>query len=120
MDRFVTHKPVIMLGYVLRLEEGCFYVGVTKNLNERLAAHFGGTGAMFTRKHKPLDLVSAELIPGDYDAWEHSKTLNLMAKYGFNKVRGATFCSTKAIDKPEMLRQIEEESNRLGLQQRTR
>lgn len=75
--------------YILRLEEGKYYIGKTINLDSRLAAHFGGNGAVWTKKYRPLELV--EKMPGD-EVIENNYTLQYMKKYGIDNVRGGTFC----------------------------
>ena len=103
----VVQNNVFMTGYVLQLEHGCWYVGITKNLNKRLYQHWHGEGAYFTRKHRPLELAETYIVPADYSTWEHTKTLELMVRYGFYKVRGATWVSPKAMDKPPILETLE-------------
>ena len=47
-------KPDLHYVYVLRLENGGFYVGCTRNLVKRLMEHFGKGGAMATRESRPV------------------------------------------------------------------
>ncbi len=45
------------LVYILRCHDGSLYTGITNNLPKRLAAHKNGTGAKYTRAHKPDRIV---------------------------------------------------------------
>lgn len=42
--------------YILRCEGDMLYTGYTNDVNKRFSAHSDGTGAKFTRSHKPLGL----------------------------------------------------------------
>lgn len=85
--------------YVLRLQDDCWYVGQTYKLATRLRGHFGAGGAIWTRAHKPIEVV--ELHWGNKHL-ENMKTLEYMAKYGIDKVRGGRWCPlvlpTKMLD----------------------
>ena len=51
--------------YVLLLEGGRIYVGLTTHLKQRLNSHFNGTGAKWTQLYSPeklIDLYSGGLI----------------------------------------------------------
>lgn len=72
--------------YILKLDEGCYYVGKTSNVDARLDQHAKGTGSAWTQKHKVELLLDSfeEVHPID----ELKTTLDLMAKHGIDKVRG--------------------------------
>lgn len=46
--------------YILRCIDGSFYVGWTKNLDDRVDAHNKGQGSTYTFKHRPVRLVYSE------------------------------------------------------------
>ena len=46
--------------YILRCSNGQYYVGSTHDLDKRLAEHQCGEGALFTKKHLPVELVYFE------------------------------------------------------------
>ena len=50
MTKAITIYPAV---YVLELEGGNYYVGMSHNLSQRLAQHFSGNGAKWTKLHKP-------------------------------------------------------------------
>ena len=80
--------------YVLKLEDGKFYVGKTTDVRRRLEKHRRGCNTWaWTAKHKP--------IPGDDAIYfvetmteptaEDAITERMMCEYGIDKVRGGTF-----------------------------
>jgi predicted GIY-YIG superfamily endonuclease len=80
--------------YFLRLEDDCYYIGITARANPlvRVNEHFAGHGAVWTKAHHPLQLLSLECI-GDlflYEARqiEQDTTKKFMDIFGHNKVRG--------------------------------
>jgi putative endonuclease len=46
--------------YILLCNDGSYYTGSTRDLEQRLEDHFSGAGANYTRKHKPIKLVYYE------------------------------------------------------------
>ena len=88
--------------YVLELEGGNYYCGITTNLNLRYCQHFTGRGgAKFTRLHKPIRIMSVEV--GD-SSIERERTKELMRKYGWENVRGGSYCKLD-LKKPGFLRE---------------
>lgn len=49
--------------YILKCSDGTFYTGWTNHLERRLAAHNAGTGAKYTRSHRPVELFYFETFP---------------------------------------------------------
>jgi len=88
---------VYPLCYVLKLENDKFYVGITTNLNYRYSQHLTGTGANWTRLHKPIKIVSVEIGGDDL---EKDKTLDYMKEYGFQNVRGSHWCKVELKTNP--------------------
>ena len=91
------------LVYVLKLEDDCFYIGVTSNLNARLAQHFTGAGSVWTREHKPIQLI--EVYIGGEDK-ENEIALQYIKKYGFDKARGGKYLKDKKTRLCYWLKQI--------------
>jgi hypothetical protein len=85
--------------YVLELEDGCFYVGKTRNSKGRIQAHFQGTASSWTSLHKPLRVLSEEQTISEM---EDATVLRLMALHGIDKVRGGTF-SRVELDETERM-----------------
>lgn len=86
--------------YVLQLISERYYVGRTANILTRIEQHFTGRGAKYTKKYKPLKVIQVirELSKDD----ERNKTIEIMKKYGWEKVRGSCWCSIE-ISKPNYI-----------------
>ena len=77
--------------YILRLVEGKYYVGKTKNALNRILEHYSGVGSQYTQKFKPVEI---EAIYHNCDAFDEDKyVIMCMSKYGINNVRGGSYCS---------------------------
>ena len=77
--------------YVLKLVDDRYYVGRTSNILKRMEEHFTIGGAVYTKKYKPLKII--EVIEELTNEDERFKTLEIMEKYGWEKVRGSCWCS---------------------------
>ena len=86
--------------YVLKLESGKFYVGYSREVETRIASHFLGSGAKFTQKHRPLEVVLVK--HGDL-LLENVTTIALMAKHGYQNVRGGKHCKLDLQSPPASL-----------------
>ena len=86
--------------YVLKLENNKFYVGHSCEIEVRIASHFLGNGSLWTKKHKPLELVSVK--QGD-TLMENLTTIALMSKYGYEDVRGGIWCKVEMLNPPAPL-----------------
>jgi predicted GIY-YIG superfamily endonuclease len=82
----ITIKALL---YVLELEGGNYYIGITHHLNVRLAQHYAGTGAKWTKLFKPLKLV--EVVMDASRTMEDEITKKYMLLYGHDKVRGGSW-----------------------------
>ena len=91
------------LVYVLKLQDDGYYVGVSSNLNARLGQHFGGTGSVWTRLHKPIRLL-AVWIGGEDKENEIARIY--IERYGFDKVRGGKYLRDKKIPINYLLKMI--------------
>ena len=93
--------------YVLELEHGCYYIGITLNIEKRFNEHLVGAGANFTRAHKPLRIIEklcCDTEDRDLAAKiENAKTLEYAMKYGGDKVKGGMyFIPSKLIRKVKL------------------
>lgn len=83
--------------YVLELENGRYYVGITGRIDRRISEHLGGIGAEWTKKHKPLRVLMTHPheVPDDVEAerLEDLMTVELMIQYGLANVRGGHYCN---------------------------
>lgn len=74
--------------YALKLEDDCYYVGITTNLENRFKQHMNGTGSKWTKLHPPLEIIYS--VEADWQ-YEHILTLDYVSKYGKDKVRGGFY-----------------------------
>ena len=75
--------------YILKLENGKYYVGKTTNPSFRIERHFNSFGSAWTSKYNP---ISVEAIVPDCDDYDEDKyTKKYMAKYGIENVRGGSY-----------------------------
>ena len=95
-----TFTPLVVCPcvYTLKLQGDVavqFYVYVEScyNLNQSLAQHMSGVGARFTREHKFIEIMSVQLINGDAIAAENERTLEMIAEYRSERVRGGKYLS---------------------------
>ena len=78
-------------GYVISSKEGQLYVGVSNDIEARVLQHIEGKGAEWTKDWKQVELVDIfDLVDGHT---ENNKTLDYMAKYGINNIRGGNYTS---------------------------
>jgi len=84
--------------YVLRLIEDRYYIGRTSNILIRIEQHFKGEGSIYTKEYKPIKVIEINEEETKYD--EETKTIEYMERYGWEKVRGAQWCSI-VIKKPK-------------------
>lgn len=75
--------------YVLLLEEGKYYVGKTRNIEQRLKDHYEGNGSQWTKLYKPIEPI--QIVENCVDFDEDKYVLIYMSKYGIDNVRGGTY-----------------------------
>jgi predicted GIY-YIG superfamily endonuclease len=76
--------------YVLKLANNKYYIGKTKNINNRLLQHFENNGSVWTKKYKPIEIIQTYKNCESLD--EDKYTIKYMAKYGIDNVRGGIYC----------------------------
>lgn len=90
-------KPIVI--YVLELENQCWYIGCTRNIDKRMKAHHKGKGAIWTKANKPIRIheIRESGTNSDSEAGhiEDEVTLEYAKQYGIDKVRGGGYCQTK-------------------------
>jgi predicted GIY-YIG superfamily endonuclease len=75
--------------YILKLQNGKWYIGKTNNVFTRYAQHKEGRGSAWTRIHKPIKVHFSYEQKSPFD--EDKTTKEYMAKYGIQNVRGGAF-----------------------------
>jgi predicted GIY-YIG superfamily endonuclease len=87
--------------YVLLLVGDRYYVGKTGNILRRLDEHFNNNGSIYTKEYKPIKII--EIQEETNDVSEKTKTIEYMTKYGWEKVRGYSWCSLRLRKKPNFV-----------------
>lgn len=87
--------------YVLKLQNGGFYVGYSESIKQRLTRHFKGKGCNLTRKAPPIEVYKLYRVLNKvmfgfatHEIIEHSLAIQLARIYGYEKVRGAKLGSS--------------------------
>ena len=93
--------------YVLKLRQNKYYIGKTKSPINRLDDHCNFGGSKWTQKYNPVEII--EVIPNCEDSYENEKTLEYMVKYGWENVRGGSWCKVNMSGPPSCLIESEEE-----------
>jgi predicted GIY-YIG superfamily endonuclease len=83
--------------YVLELEGGHWYVGYSQDIQGRIASHFLGAGSKWTQLHKP---ISVHMTRAGDTTLENCITIAMMCKYGWEKVRGGSYCNVEMLKQP--------------------
>lgn len=85
--------------YVLKLQDGCFYIGMTTSPEKRIREHVVGERSVdWTDEHKPVDVLEVREEIADVDeeakalAREREVTLEYMREKGWKRVRGGPWC----------------------------
>lgn len=86
--------------YVLRLENGKYYVGKTSNIEYRMMQHYSGDGSKWTKLHYSIEIM--EIIPFAHKWQESYTTLVKMKEYGVDNVRGGPWCMVDLQFKPKI------------------
>lgn len=77
--------------YSLKLEQGKYYIGKTKNIEHRFWQHSLDNGSYWTKLYKVIEL---ENIYENCDIYDEDKyVIMYMNKYGIDNVRGGIFSS---------------------------
>jgi hypothetical protein len=75
--------------YILQLEDNNYYIGYTEDIKKKIQSHIDGTGASFTKLHKPISIIKVyeNVSPLKVDKY----IIKYMQKYGINNVRGGLY-----------------------------
>lgn len=90
--------------YVLQLQQGKFYVGNTDNIYTRLLDHFMMTksSSKWVQHHGPVQRL-VEVSKNSAKDDENYKTLQYMSMFGWENVRGSSYCRVQMYNPPETL-----------------
>jgi predicted GIY-YIG superfamily endonuclease len=85
--------------YALRLQNECWYVGMSFNVERRFKKHCKGKGAIWTKQNKPIEIFEVRKTnlysQDEVSKLEDDMTLEYAMKYGSDKVRGGGWCQAK-------------------------
>ena len=86
------------LVYVLQLQHGCYYVGVTLNpIADLVEAHLSGYGVEWTKIHQPLAILKQIECGNSLNSriYTDMYVKQYMLEFGIDKVRGGSFSNCK-------------------------
>ncbi len=72
--------------YMLLCEDGSYYTGYTKNIDLRLKQHKIGTGARYTKIHRPKKLVYIEKFDAIREAMKRERKIKKLSHKEKNKL----------------------------------
>jgi putative endonuclease len=72
--------------YMLLCEDGSYYTGYTKNIDLRLKQHKIGTGARYTKLHRPKRLVYTEKFDTIREAMKRERKIKKLNHKEKNKL----------------------------------
>jgi len=83
--------------YILLCEGGRYYIGKTdRPLGARIAEHFADCGSAWTRKYRPISVITT--VP-NADAFDEDKyTEKYMQSFGIDRVRGGSYVTLELPD----------------------
>ena len=65
--------------YIILCNDGSFYTGYSKNVDERARQHACGKGARYTRMHKPQRVVYVEVLDSRAEAMKREKAIKRLS-----------------------------------------
>lgn len=65
--------------YILLCEDGSYYTGYTKDIANRVAQHVNGSGARYTKMHKPKEVVFTEEFDSRGQAMKREKAIKKLS-----------------------------------------
>lgn len=97
--------------YALRLEHGCWYIGQARDPERRFKKHGGGGGALWTKKHHPIEIVEIRdtglTNEGEVARLENEMTVEYALKYGIDCVRGGGYSQVVSPTWPVHMREAD-------------
>lgn len=101
-------RPTTYNIYALKLADGCYYVGLSKDVHWRVGRHVAGRGAAWTRLHPPIEHIDSFQCYTDDERIamerEDEITVRFMRRYGWKLVRGGRFCEVNELSTEKHLR----------------
>ncbi len=66
--------------YIIECKDRSLYTGITNSLEKRIAAHFSGKGAKYTKSHTPVRLVYTECLADKSSALKREAAVKKMSR----------------------------------------
>ena len=85
--------------YLLRCSDGSFYVGSTRNLEQRVAGHDAGAVEGYTARHRPIELVWAHESERIDEAWALERQIK-----GWGRAKRLALIEGRFADLPSLSR----------------
>lgn len=88
--------------YVLKLEDDCWYVGQSANIERRFDEHKRGDGPEWTQIHEPIEIYEVTRRMSREEATEAEKllTIDKMVEHSWRRVRGGPWTSPNMAGPP--------------------
>ncbi len=74
--------------YILLCEDGSFYTGSTKDVDERAKLHINGRGARYTKSHPPKKIVHVEEFSSRSEAMKRERAIKKLNHKQKNELCG--------------------------------
>ncbi len=87
--------------YILKCADGSYYVGSTRNLDNRLWQHSTGLGAKYTSTRLPVELVFAQEFDRIDEAYEREKQIQ-----GWSRRKREALIAHETERLPELSRKV--------------
>lgn len=87
--------------YVLKLENGKYYVGESSNIERRIWEHKNDNGSAWTKKYRVEKIM--DILETTNNFHELAQTLEMIRLYGIDNVRGSLFTKPFPLDRFEKI-----------------
>jgi putative endonuclease len=87
--------------YILLCQDGTFYTGYTKNVQERADLHANGRGAKYTKSHPPKQVAYVETFGSRSEAMRREKAIKKLSHQQKQNLIDSQSKPKNATDKPE-------------------
>lgn len=91
-------RPILL--YALQLQNNCYYIGMSRNVDRRFKAHKKGK-TIWTKENPPISIIEVREtgLTSDSEAsiLENEMTLEYAREYGIKFVRGGGYCQRKPV-----------------------
>jgi putative endonuclease len=86
--------------YILKCNDGTFYVGSCRNVELRMEQHYAGLGSTYTSKRQPVELLYCEEYARMADAYAREKQVQGWSRAKRLALIEGRFDDLKGLSKP--------------------